>query len=578
MASVWYVGTSDVRSVSAAEWTAVGVAGVDNVWSSANGWSIPKVTFSTAQLALLDRESDFNIFAPDGPRNTPTPEANRFVTLNELAEKVGEAIETSVAGVVASAIAAVPSSLTAILSPSEVIAEMIDFGSFGQFRGAIAGDSTMNDGNDPPRKLLLLLKALTPTAFGFREFLTAGGATPTYGTTVVVRTGDTTADVGGTILTDNFNRTGELSGSTTSGGQTWAGTVGSFSGDGANAVATGTNALMFNSPSKTMILQVDQVVVTTSPTTARNGRLIVGATTASPTTGGNYIWVQDQITTAGILQLSLWKRIAGVNTQIGATITNPAGAPSNSATPVTITSIIDSAIQAISVTFKIAGQADQVISGTITEDDVAALGTYAGISGTNTGTAIVTNSIQLAIPFTAGSFRGLDIYNGAVGGTSLDYQTAHMSELYPASRLLDFIYITQGHNSTALTDAAFVSRLDAFVTAFKAIHPETAILIASQNPQFAPATSIAAHAQKQRVLRKYAMTKGYEYLPIFEAFTAQADGGLTLVNPGDGIHPTTTTTTDITTWCGNLLMTAVWLQAIKARRRVGTQAPITTIS
>jgi hypothetical protein len=487
------------------------------------------------------------------------------------------ATKTELSATIGAAISDVYPALAPILSPSEVIAQIIDFGAIGRFRGAIAGDSTMNDGNDPPRKLLLALRSLTPEGFGLRENLTAGGSSPTYGTVVTVRAGESTADVGGAIMLDNFNRTGELAGSTSSGGQVWLGSAGTWSGNGAQAVSAGTTSLAYNVTAKTMTTKAEVVAVTSSSGSARQLRVYGCATTASPTSGGNYAWAMLNLTASGIMEYSLWARVAGINTQVGATIRPTAGVATNSATPVTINVELNVAVQAISGTFRVSGQADQVISGTISESDVGAMGNYAAYSAINSGSQLVLNSAEVTVPFTAGSYRGLDIYNASVGGTSLDYQANNIAALYPSSVPLDFLYMTQGHNSATLTATAFVARLDAFVTAFRTQQPNTPIMVGSQNPQFAPATTIAAHAANQRVLRAWAMGRGFEYLPVFEAFTSQADAGLSLVNPADGIHPTVTNTTDVTTWCGNLLIASVWLRAIRARRRVETNAPITTM-
>lgn len=74
MASVWYVGPAQVRSITGAQWSAAGITGspADTVWNSANGWSIPASSLTAAQITLLDASGDFNTAAPDGPR-TPGP-------------------------------------------------------------------------------------------------------------------------------------------------------------------------------------------------------------------------------------------------------------------------------------------------------------------------------------------------------------------------------------------------------------------------------------------------------------------------------------------------------------------------
>lgn len=69
MASVWYIGQADSRTITAAQWAAAGVAGAsDTTWNAANGWSIPTTSFTAAQLTILGNDGSFNTAAPDGPR------------------------------------------------------------------------------------------------------------------------------------------------------------------------------------------------------------------------------------------------------------------------------------------------------------------------------------------------------------------------------------------------------------------------------------------------------------------------------------------------------------------------------
>lgn len=70
MASVWYIGRSDTRTITADQWTAAGITGspTDSVWNAANGWSIPQSSLTLAQRDILDATGGFNTSAPDGPR------------------------------------------------------------------------------------------------------------------------------------------------------------------------------------------------------------------------------------------------------------------------------------------------------------------------------------------------------------------------------------------------------------------------------------------------------------------------------------------------------------------------------
>jgi hypothetical protein len=72
MSSVWYIGLSDVRTITSANWAAVGAPGSDATWNSANGWSIPTTSFTASQLTYLATQSDFATGQPDGPRTGAT--------------------------------------------------------------------------------------------------------------------------------------------------------------------------------------------------------------------------------------------------------------------------------------------------------------------------------------------------------------------------------------------------------------------------------------------------------------------------------------------------------------------------
>jgi hypothetical protein len=70
VSSVWYVGSSDERIITSAEWTAAGFSGspATSAWNESNGWSIASTSFSSDQLGLLAELGDFRVNAPDGPR------------------------------------------------------------------------------------------------------------------------------------------------------------------------------------------------------------------------------------------------------------------------------------------------------------------------------------------------------------------------------------------------------------------------------------------------------------------------------------------------------------------------------
>jgi len=56
---VAYIGTSDVRSISVADWDASNIKGQDRVWSSHNGWQIPVDNFGDDEMAYFATDTDF---------------------------------------------------------------------------------------------------------------------------------------------------------------------------------------------------------------------------------------------------------------------------------------------------------------------------------------------------------------------------------------------------------------------------------------------------------------------------------------------------------------------------------------
>lgn len=500
----------------------------------------------------------------------------------ELNATIASAIETestSPAGTIATAIQdaidatpaqAVISPLSSVETPSEILARFLDYKGSGFIRGAIAGDSVVNDGGDPPRKILQRLGELTPTGVGMtdKQWSTSTNA---YGSNIVVKAATATPSTGGTVLTDNFNRTAaELVGSTTSAGQVWGGTAGSWSANGTVATPAGVGSLSFNAASKDVTLTAAISLVTTN--TGAQTILQVCASSTAASLGDNMVFAQLAVSTTGIPNFSVYKRIGGVNTQISST-NYSTGLTTNTATAQTATVKLQIAIQQVTATITVNGT-DTVISGTIAEGDVPLIGMMSGVKAGAPDGRIKLDNFIIDTPFTPGTTNGVEFWNAAVPGTSIDYQTARVATMYPAGTTFDFLFMCGGHNNGTQTAEDFIADVDEFVTAFRAIHPNTPIIISSENPQFAPSLTIVAHARRQAALRAYAMENGHEYLPAFEAFSNEANGGVGYVQ-SDGIHPTVSVPTISLNWSGATLWAAVWLNIINARRRVGTVAPIT---
>lgn len=66
MATYWYTGTADSKTVSAAEWTALGATGQGiSVWSVANAWGIDESTLNAGSKTWLNGQSDFTLAGVD---------------------------------------------------------------------------------------------------------------------------------------------------------------------------------------------------------------------------------------------------------------------------------------------------------------------------------------------------------------------------------------------------------------------------------------------------------------------------------------------------------------------------------
>ena len=474
-----------------------------------------------------------------------------------------------------------PRTLVSAETPNELLARTADFAT-GSLRIAVASDSTWNDANDMIHKFAIRMGQITPANFGVKHKM-FDTATQLYKAWTEVKAGGETPATGGVVLTDNFNRTAsELVGSTTSGGQVWAGTTGTWTADGTQAHAAGASSvpLSFNAGTPDTTATATYNVVTATGGTAPVTRLYVGGATATVSTA-NGVFAELTISTTGIPSFKVWKRIGGTSTQIVTTDTTT-GLTNNSASVQTAVVSIALSVQNVTATLTVNGGATETYNATITESDYAALGGYSGLTmAVNTGDYVRLDNITMETPYTPGSFNGLEVWNGAVAGSNLPYQQTRMELLYPAATPFDILIVSGGHNKGTTSAADFITEVDAFIDAFKAAHPETLILVSSQNPQFAPAPYVAAHAARQAAWRAYAMENGYEYLPVFEAFAAQSDGGASLVQ-SDGIHPTYPGMPNATAgiwnldWSGSVLWAAVWMEAINARR-VTSQAPLTAI-
>ena len=88
MASVWYIGYADVRTISSANWTTLGAPGVTTTWDKTNGWSISQSVLTADQIAYLDSHNEFAVVSSNFPRpgSIVTANVDESVTREDLLE------------------------------------------------------------------------------------------------------------------------------------------------------------------------------------------------------------------------------------------------------------------------------------------------------------------------------------------------------------------------------------------------------------------------------------------------------------------------------------------------------------
>lgn len=152
----------------------------------------------------------------------------------------------------------------------------------------------------------------------------------------------------------------------------------------------------------------------------------------------------------------------------------------------------------------------------------------------------------------------LDIYNGSVSGTVASSPIGAISSYLPVRP--DLILINYGHNHGADSPATFQAAVDSLVAAARGVWADVPVVVTSQNPRFGVA-NIAEHAAREQAKRAWTATRGYGYVPGWEAFYAQANPAAYVA---DGIHPTTSGATD---------GSALWAKAVDAYLAGRTRRP-----
>lgn len=408
----------------------------------------------------------------------------------------------------------------------ESLRTLKSFGS-GSVDVAVVSDSTANDGSDWVRLWTQKWGNMHPASVR-RTYRSA--ATGTWGTEIVYAEGD--SGDAGIVVDDTFTRTGLIGGSTSDSGHVWSDS-GGWSANGTHAVASDNGALSIELGSRDITTVADVDVTTTAESSTRTLRLSVGL-------GGDTIWPFLSINTSGVLTVGLYATLGGSSTALTSTQV-VAGVADDTATAQSVRVETVVSIQNVTVTVTTGGQ-ETVLTGTIPEANVATLGTRAGLIFTGSDQALGGYAVDRWQGWTPAADGGGDVpllavHNGSRGGASLStFDATTRADLF-GGITADVLILALGHNEGSSTPEAFTAAVAAWVDEWQAEHPGCTVLVSSQNPQYGTSTA-AVHRDRQAALRKWAKGRGIDYVPAFEAFTAQPDGGASLVG-ADGIHPTT---------------------------------------
>lgn len=307
-----------------------------------------------------------------------------------------------------------------------------------------------------------------------------------------------------TTIADGFSRSGEIVGTDTDTGQTWEGTPGRWTGDGSAIKATGAGIgqVTLSAPNTTTAAFTVEVVTVAAAAaqTLRLGIATVGG-------GVHGFYANLLVNASGVFGASAYVRTPGGGYRELGAITDHAVASSSSIAqtfPVTITRV------GRSFTVKIgAGQ----LTYTITQAEADQLGDLVEIQAASAilpGFRVFSMSAQYA--------ETLEPTNPVYGDP------------------LDALVLSHGHNYGTMGADQFEQVLSGFAAFVVERRPSTQLIVTSQNPQFAPAASPAAHAARQAGARRWASARRLTYVPFFERAAAQPDGGVSWVAT-DGVHP-----------------------------------------
>ncbi|WP_413354010.1 SGNH/GDSL hydrolase family protein [Microbacterium sp. 1P06AB] len=236
-------------------------------------------------------------------------------------------------------------------------------------------------------------------------------------------------------------------------------------------------------------------------------------------------------------QAKLQKNIAG-------TVTDLATFPAD-VIPLSVTALdLEIKIEGTSVTASVNGVQ---VTGVLSSSDVSTLtnALYIGVATALIGlridrmqaTGVKIAGGSPAVPAVPADGGPLVAYNASVAGSTAEKQIEYLDQMFPERP--DLLFINHGHNYVStVTTEQYLESIDALVAAVRQKYDsQIPVVVLSQNPRFAPAPRVEQHRTRQIALRAHALNNGWGYIPSFEAFLAQPDGGVSFVHT-DGVHPT----------------------------------------
>lgn len=403
--------------------------------------------------------------------------------------------------------------------------------------------------------------------YGFNDGTTSWPTSPT-----VIQAGTPVGDptpVDGVVATDDGSGSGELVGSTSSGGQVWEGVAGYQSRVSGKIASTGAGLFDSRMPiyARGDVTFTAQWGVANNEGSSKQYRVgiwkdatnycrinIVGSTTKTITLIVVLAGVSRTVATFTAGAIPAAAAYAEYAMSLGFTLTDDG---LGGYTGGTIAGLVNATNA----------------SGALTADEAAMLAQAEFITyGSNSTTGTIdTISVDVDGISTFGPFKILRLYNGSVSGTTLDYQTSDANASRRTVLLSvepEVVFLSGGHNYDSDTPSVFLGKV---LAAVNEILDNTTVdpgfILTSQNPEFVglkDAAQVAAHDARQRAIRRYARAAGWGYIPAFEVFASRHDGGASLIDP-DGIHPNYGTSVTLAQGNGSMLWADALVQYLAAK-------------